>query len=876
LPIDGDAPLGVQSFAALGSEAALTDGALFERRFRLLRRLGVGGMGQVWLAEQTEPVRREVAVKLIRGGMYDEMSVKRFESERQSLAIMNHPAIARVFEAGTTAQGQPYLVMEYVPGIPITDHCDQHRLSIPDRLRLLIRVCDAVQHAHQKAIIHRDLKPSNVLIVDVDAQASPKIIDFGIAKPLILGVNRLEAPTLIGQLVGTPGFMSPEQLDPTITDLDTRTDVYALGALLYVLLTGVLPFSHPGQKPRTLDEWLRELREAEPQRPSSRTRRESDTASARARARGLDPPQLVRQLRGDLDCIAAKALARDRDTRYGTPLELAADLRRYLRHEAVEARPASAAYQLRKYMRRHWAATAVSVAFLLLVSSFSVMQYLHVQRITREQERATRVTDFITGIFKVADPSEARGNSVTVREILDKAAKDTERGLVQNPEVQSQLWQVMAVTHLNLGLLGKAHELAQRALDTRMRLDGPWDADTLRSMSLLGWILARERKDAEAETVTRRALAGEQKALGPENAETLQTQDHLAVILQHEGHSDQSEQLEHDVVEAARRRLGEENSVTLEALNHLGVAQIARGEDLGAETTYRELLVVDRRVLGADHPETIKAMNNLASALANQARWTEAEPLYREALDIQQRVLGPEHHNTIKCMGNLASLLHSTGRVVEAEALTRQALALQTRTLGPEHPDTLLSESNLGAELLTAGKLGEAEAIERHNWANRVRVLGPKNAHTLLTQSNLAETLIAEGRYAEAEALARPAFDSTREALGPGHRYTLHALRQLGKSLAHQGRFAEAIELYREVIDRERSSENPADRGVAHYGLASVAAAANRPAEAVRYLREAVTRGYSDVDGIQRDADLQSLRGNHEFAELMAAIRTPR
>jgi eukaryotic-like serine/threonine-protein kinase len=349
--------------------SALSVGYLFAQRYELIRKLGEGGMGQVWLAAQTSPVRRQVALKLIKAGMYDEAVVQRFQSEGQSLAIMDHPAIARVFDAGTTAQGQPYLVMEYVPGLPITDYCDQCKLSIRDRLELFIHACEGVQHAHQKAIIHRDLKPSNILVFEVDGKPNPRIIDFGLAKttaPQIAGESLF---TQWGQFLGTPGYMSPEQVNLEARDIDTRTDVYSLGVLLYVLLTGLQPFETRRRQKRALDEWLRQLREDEPPAPSAKVSADRETSTASAAARGAEVKQLVKQLRGDLDWITMKAIERDRERRYAAPSELAADLKRYLNDEPVLARPGGTAYQVLKFTRRH----RVAAGFMGTVSVLSIV-----------------------------------------------------------------------------------------------------------------------------------------------------------------------------------------------------------------------------------------------------------------------------------------------------------------------------------------------------------------------------------------------------------------------------------------------------------------------------------------------------------------------
>jgi non-specific serine/threonine protein kinase/serine/threonine-protein kinase len=857
----------------IGASFALEAGQVFAQRFQLVRKLGEGGMGQVWLAEQTSPVRRQVALKLIKAGMYDESVVQRFRAERQSLAIMDHPAIAKVFDAGATPQGQPYFVMEYVPGLPIAEYCDRKKLKIRDRLELFIQVCDGVQNAHQKAIIHRDLKPANILVIEVDGKPVAWIIDFGLAKATTPQVEGESLFTQLGHFVGTPGYMSPEQADPNVRDVDTRTDVYSLGVVLYVLLAGLQPFETRQRQKQPLDEWLRKLREEEPPRPSAKVSTDRETSSSTAEARGTNPSQLVSLLRGDLDWITMKALEKNRARRYGTPSELAADIRRYLNHEPVVARPARAGYRLRKYARRHRVAVAVAGGLVLLLAAFSVLQALQLRRITRERDRATRITDFMTGMFKVSDPSEARGNGVTAREILDKASTDMQKGLAKDPEVQSQMTQVMASTYTNLGLYPRAHELAKRALDARLSLLGPDDPKTLESMAQLGWILNREGHYVEAEKTERQALMSERRVLGPEDPLTIETMGNLAFIVQGPGDFGQGEKLAREVIEVATRRLGPESAPVLQAMNHLGDALWNQGRYAEAERDFRQLLDVERRVLGPDHPETLRAMASLALTIQSQRRFAEAEQVYREAMGIAQRVLGPEHPLTTGTMFNLAALLSLEGHHADAEKLYRETLAIQLRTLGPDHPRTLLSKAALADELFKEGHVSEAEKLQRKTVETMVRVLGPEHPSTLVCQSSLAKDLIREGRYAEAEKIAREAFDAAIRTLGPQHPYTLDTLQQLGTAMAYTHRYAEASKLFRDVIEKQDSSKGQGDRFSVWYSFACVAVAANQPDDALQYLREAIKRGYKDTDGLMADDSLKNLRHNPHFQEIIDELR---
>jgi serine/threonine protein kinase/tetratricopeptide (TPR) repeat protein len=906
-------------FASSGSAAGTTSSAAARlgealHNYRILSKLGEGGMGQVWLAEQTAPLRRQVALKLIRVGMYDDSILQRFESERQSLASMNHPSIAKVFDAGTTPDGQPYFAMEYVPGLPITHYCDRKRLKISERLDLFVQTCEGVQHAHHKAIIHRDLKPANILVVEVDGKATPRIIDFGLAKAATPEVQAEGPLTGVGAFVGTPGYMSPEQVNPDLHDIDTRTDVYSLGVVLYELLTGFLPFDTKRGDQRFADKF-RQLREEDPPLPSTKVHADRESSTTKAEERSTDPKQLVSQLRGDLDWITMKALERDRGRRYGTPSELAADISRYMHHEPVSARPASSAYKLRKYVRRHRFGVAVGAAMALLLAGFAVMQALQLRRITRERDRANRITDFTVGMFKVSDPNEARGNKITAREILDKASNDIEAGLAKDVEVQSDLMTVMAKTYINLGLFTRAHGLAERALENRRRALGPNHPKTLESMTQLGWILDREGHDLEAEKVTRQTLDLQRRVLGPEDALTLETTDNLGIVLEKQGHYAEEEKLERELVAIRSRKLGPEHPQTLRSMLNLGDALHGESRFQDAEKQFRQLLEIERRVWGSGHPSILATMHNLANVIQEQGRYDEAEALYRETLETEQRVLGPEHPDTASTMTTLANtIMYGQGRSAEAETLYRTALELAQRTLGPEHSyttgaeeglanvvasqghyaeaeklhreildirmrvlgpdhtDTLLSQYNLGDVLFREGHLSEADKLFRETLASQTRVLGAENPDTLASKAFLARILIKEENPREAEELARQAYDVQLRILGPQHSDTLNSLQYLGNALVNSHRYDEVKKLFAETIEKIGKSQG-GNASAAWYNFACVAVVANRPNEALQYLREAIDLGYSDAEHLLADDDLKQLRRDPRFASLVSEAR---
>jgi len=725
--------------------------------YHLLERIGQGGMGEVWLAEQKHPVRRRVALKLIKAGMNTREIVTRFESERQALALMDHPAIAKVFDAGSTPQGMPYVVMEYVAGVPITEYCDKHRLAMNERLELFVQVCSGVQHAHQKAIIHRDLKPSNILVTQVDGKPVPKIIDFGVAKAIS---QRLTAETMFthaGALIGTPEYMSPEQANSGSEDIDTRSDVYSLGVVLYELLVGALPLDLTEIRDQAFFELLRRIREEDAPRPSTKLRTSSEHSSVAARNRGTEPAELDEQLKGDLDSIALKALEKERSRRYSSPSDLAGDIERYLHNEPVLAVPPSLAYRSGKFVRRHRLAVAASAIVALAVFGLIASLVIGSARVARERDRANReaqaaerVSDFLVGAFAISDPDESRGNKITAREVLDKGARQIETDLAGQPALQARLMSTMGKVYEGLGLYEPARQLLDKAIGLQKKTLGPDHQETLASQRMLARILQYQAQYPAAEKLYSETLQKQERFLGSDAMDALRTKANLGSLYNEQGRYADAEKLLSETVKATTQASGQNSPETMSALHSLAIAYDGERQYAKEADIWEELYRLRSQTLGPDHPDTVNSMQNLAYVYYKVGKAAEAEKLQRQGLEIGRRVLGNDHPSVLLAIGNLANTLLSEGKPAEAEPLQREALEGRRRILGPNHPETQYAIANLANILSAQKRYREAEALYREALQGEIRVLGDNHPEIAFAWYNLATVEAVQGKRNDA------------------------------------------------------------------------------------------------------------------------------
>ena len=903
----GSEPTGQQESELVGEPRGQRIG-----RYKLLERIGEGGFGTVYMAEQVEPVQRKVALKIVKAGMDTREVIARFEAERQALALMDHPNIARVLDVGATESGRPYFVMELVHGISITAYCDRNHLSTNERLRLFIKVCQAVQHAHQKGIIHRDIKPSNVLVTLHDGEPIPKVIDFGIAKAL---GHRLTEKTLFtgfAHLLGTPAYMSPEQAELSGLDIDTRSDIYSLGVLLYELLTSVTPFDKETFGKAALEEIRRMIRETEPPKPSTRLQTLGGKVTEIAKQRHTEPTALRRLVRGDLDWIVMRCLEKDRQRRYETATTLALDVEHHLNQEPVTAGPPSALYRARKFVIRHKAPLATAAALIALLVAGVVVSVGQAFRAKRAEKRAlieastsSQVAGFLREMLEGVGPSVALGRDTKlVREILDKTAERIGKELNGQPAVEAEIRKTIGEVYRTLGLYDKAEAMQRQALVIRKRLFGEQHPKVAESLNGLANALWSEGKAAEAEKLNRQAMEIQRRVLGAQAPDVALSLNFLALALRDEGRLPEAESLMRQAVAIHTNALGPAHADLANSMNNLAsvlwrASKLADAEswqrsalamqrrlfgikhpdvaisinnlstllrDEGkleeAEEMEREAIAMQRELLGNDHPELAISLNNLANVLQDRGKLAEAEATIQDSLGILRKALGERHPQVATALGNLAVVRFRQGKLAEAVAAQRDALEMDIALLGNEHLDVARAQNNLSIMLRDEGKLSEADTVLRKALATRRRLLGNTNAETAVSINNLASLLWKQVKLAEAESTQREALDIQRALLGNRHPDLAVSINNLGTILEDQGKFAEAERTHLEALAMRTNvfGAEHADVAGSLHNLARVLCDEGRYAEAERLHQQALDMRRKLL-GLEHPQVAQSLHG---------------
>ena len=661
--------------------------------YHVLRVIGEGGMGVVYEAEQREPVRRRVAIKMMKLGMDTKEVVGRFEAERQSLAVMDHPSIARVLDAGVSADGRPFFAMELVAGIAIDAYCRMQRLTTDQRVELMISVCEAVQHAHQKGIIHRDLKPSNILVKEEEGRAIPKVIDFGIAKAIGQRLSQQTVVTSFGQAIGTLSYMSPEQAEQSGLDVDTRTDVYSLGVILHELLIDRVPLDPAEFGAQGFVVRLMQRDTPLPTLTEHISRLEQTRLAAAAANRRTDTTRFRRELSGDLQWVVSRALDKDRNRRYATSNALALDLRRFLASEPVSAHAPSAAYRLRKFTRRNRTSVVAAVLVLLALitgtigTTLGLLRAREAERIAaQEAEASAHVAAFLAGLFELSDPRQARGRVMSARELLDSGSARVRSELKEQPAIQARLQQTIGEVYTGLGEYGEAGALLEHALAIQRRVLGPDDPQTLLTAYALGDVYFYRSDFARAETTFADVAARRRRVLGPGDTLAIEADGALGTVYVRQERWKEAEAALQRSQQASARVLGADAPKTLTLLNNLQGLYYQQGRYADAESMALQVRAGRKRQLGTDHPAYHTALHNLATIYYRMERFPAAEEVFREALAGRRRVLGEDHPSTLGTKLRMGEMYGAWKRYDEAEPLLLGAIAGWERTTGLSEP----------------------------------------------------------------------------------------------------------------------------------------------------------------------------------------------
>ena len=726
--------------------------------YTIIEKLGEGGMGTVYLAEQKKPLRRRVALKLIKLGMDTRSVVARFEVERQALALMNHPNVAMALDAGSTEDGRPYFVMEYVEGVRITEFCDTNRLDVSARLTLFGQVCAAIQHAHQKGVVHRDIKPSNVIVCQQDGSPHPKVIDFGVAKATNQPLTERTLFTERGVLIGTPEYMSPEQAKIDNSDVDTRSDIYSLGVLLYELLVGALPLDADLLRSVSHDEIHRLVRDYEPSKPSTHLTGVGGCGEEAARNRGTDVRTLRRHVRGDLEWIVMKCLEKNRDRRYATVGELIDDIKRYLHHEPVMAGPPTLSYRIQKFVRRNRALVySVSTIFAFLLAATITIADMYAEALSAkthaEIERAIAhdISEFVQDMLHSIDPEIARGRDVSVlREVLDGAAARLDAKPIAEPRIAKSLHETIGRAYQSIGQNRQAERHLRAALTICNTDTTTKPLDIASATSTLGNLLRQMSQFEEAESLLRNSLSLRRRETGTNSLEVAEALLDLAILLDQIG-ADECESSYRDALEIHRHRESMNSSTAARTLHGLAVFLDSHNRLNEAEQPYRQALEIQRNLMGDNHPNVIPMQLGVGYWLRRTGRYELAEEQYLIALQICRENLTDEHPKLLNVLSNLAALYQDMGRYESAEPIYRETLEIERRVHGEQHVNVATTTNNLASLLFTLGRMEEAETLFRQAATAYRKVLGADHYWVSISLNSVARIREAAGDYDETE-----------------------------------------------------------------------------------------------------------------------------
>jgi tetratricopeptide (TPR) repeat protein len=746
-------------------------------RYKLLHTLGEGGMGIVYLAEQKHPIRRQVALKVIKPGMDSKRIIARFEAERQALALLDHPNIAHVHDAGTTEAGRPYFVMEYVKGLSIIEHCDRHKLTVEDRLNLFRQICLAVHHAHQKGIIHRDIKPSNILVSTQDDKATPKIIDFGVAKAIAQPLTERTLATEESQLLGTPEYMSPEQADMASEDIDTRSDIYSLGVLLYVLLTGTLPFDSDTLRTGGIERIRRVIRETDPKTPSTRLSNLGEEAQKVARSRRTDIATLAKKLHKELEWIPLKAMRKERAERYRSASEFADDIENYSKGNPLIAGPLSNVYRLKKLVRRNRALVTGIAAVLAVLLGGIVVSMLFAIRADRALAESQLIADFLENDV-LGSVTEISIGEASISDMLDAASKKLEGKFKDKPLIEARIHEKLGWMYWVLDESTKSQSHILNAIRIYRQHHGEEHALTLETQGKLAMVYLIEGRYHDMERLCRKIVQTAKRVSSLE--QQVSRINALGVALYHVGRYKEAESLFDNTLQIVRHELGEENAIRLPFYRcNLAAVYWRQGRYDEAERLFVETLENAEWTEEFGKWWELQYAYPLGNVYMALGQYDKAETLFVKSLEIQRLAQGDEHRHTLHTMCGLVRLYVDQDRYEEAQTIFNEALPIARERLRKEHPLTL-SFVNAYAVLHTKQKqYDQAERLFDEALKGRQLELGTDHPDTLQTKNDLAILYKKQDNYAKAEPLLLEALKGRRLKLGDTHPNTLQSLNDL-------------------------------------------------------------------------------------------------